>query len=53
MESKEQAKQETAIQEATESLAAIIDSASPRDDLSAVIVKAIAEGRINHVTINY
>jgi len=46
-------KQETAIQEATESIASIIESTSPQCDLSTVIVKAIVEGKIQNVTIQY
>lgn len=56
METKEQTeptKQEIAIHEATESLAAIIESTPPQCDLSTVIVKAIVEGKIKNVSINY
>ncbi len=52
-EQTEQSKREIAILEATESLAEIIDSTSPQNDLSTVIVNAIAEGNIPHINIQY
>ncbi len=44
---------EIAIKAATESLAAIIESTPAKHDLSTVIIKAIAEGKITNVTIQY